>query len=174
MRQFRTLLILFVIMLSTAVSAFAQDSPAGNRVSGSILQVGVQYAYRPFSGIVVKGHVSDKLMLQGTVTLTEWNGSVGARLLYDLGVKGDVFRYTGFGAAVGYYSDWSATLGDHYRTELGVEAFIGIDYPLTFFGKNTPLSASLEVALQAVTPLQSGTFSIVPRTGVNAGLHYWF
>jgi hypothetical protein len=75
---------------------------------------------------------------------------------------------------VGYYPGWSESLGNHTKTEIGIEALIGIDYPLAFFGKNTPLSASLEVALQAISPLSGDSFSILPRTGVNAGLHYWF
>lgn len=174
MRRF-WMIALVLSMLSTAAwPVVAEENQTGNRVSDSILQVGVQYAHRPFAGITVKKHISNKLMLQGTVALTEWTGSIGTRLLFDLGLKGDVFRYTGIGVAVGYNSNWSETLGDHYETELGVEALIGIDYPLAFFGKNTPLSTSLEVAIQGISLLNSDTFKIVPRTGVNAGLHYWF
>jgi hypothetical protein len=174
MRRLWMMVLVLSMLFTTALPALAQEGDSGNRISDSILQIGVQYGHRPFSGITIKKHVTNKLMLQGTVALTERTGSVGTRLLFDLGVKGDVFRYAGIGATVGYYPGWSESLGNHTKTEIGIEALIGIDYPLAFFGKNTPLSASLEVALQAISPLSGDSFSILPRTGVNAGLHYWF
>jgi hypothetical protein len=174
MRRSWMIVLVLSIILTAALPAMAQQSQSGNRVTDSILQVGVQTSYRPFGGITIKKHITNTLMLQGTVSLMESTGSFGTRLLFDLGTKGDVFRYTGIGVAMGYYADWSESLGEYMRKELGFEALIGIDYPLSFFGKDTPLSASLEVALQAIGRLDDDTFKIHPRTGVNAGLTYWF
>lgn len=161
----RILFVLLVISLLAPPAALAAESGAAS--SGNTFQIGMHFGDLPFSGIAIKKRVSSGLMLEGMANLNEYVISASGRLLFDLGNRGHVFRYIGIGVGGG-----SAT----YITEsmASVQGFIGIDYPINFFGLNQIFSFSTEIVMQATQVQVDGKPTIVPKTGLNWGWHYWF
>jgi len=142
-----------------------EAAPAAAITADNSFQIGVHFGDVPFSGISVKKRVSSGLIMEGIANLNESYATGGARLLFDLGKRGNVFRYMGVGVAGGVFG-----YNQSYPTTLsGIQGFIGIDYPtLGVF------SFSTEIMIQMIKTDSVTETRYSPKTGINWGWNYWF
>ncbi len=154
-----SILLAAALLFSGVVQAETPAAPAQS------FQIGLHIGGAPFEGITIKKRITSRLVLEGLANLNDGIATGAGRILFDLGNRGNVFRYTGFGVGGGV-----TNLSLDPMSIIGVQAFIGLDTPLAFFSLTSPFSFSAEIVLQ-LTQMNGQLWT---ATGLNTGWHYWF